>query len=251
MRLEGVLAGKDKMSNQTAAAVATIVNAVNWERLGLDLQAIIEAGNQGKLGKPLTDWLASKSWEKGQIAQVTEPKPTPSILELVSTIVVNATTGKFLAKERFVINTKHNAPVKINYLGYNFMAWFLNGDGKTEDPITEKILRYDKLCKASVDGPIIEELGGEAKAETTLSEMFSLMEKHKRGEDGVLLKNGYANIFYIKDQNGVLRTVYVYWDDGGWLVGAASFEDTSRWRGGDQVFSSNSVLESSETLVPA
>jgi hypothetical protein len=102
-----------------------------------------------------------------------------------------------------------------------------------------------------VDGPIINELGGEAKAETTLSEMFSLMEKQKNGESGVLLNNGYANIFYIRDQNGVLRAVGVDWDDGGWYVGAYSVEDPGGWRVGRQVFSRNSVLESSETSAPA
>jgi hypothetical protein len=190
-------------------------------------------------------------WTNGQVTQVTEPKPTPSILELVSTIVVNATTGKLIAKERFVINTKRNAPVKISYLGDNFKAWFLNGDGKTEDPISEQTLRYHKLRQSSVDGPIITELGGEAKAETTLSEMFSLMEKQKHGEDGVLLNNGWANIFYIKDGAGVLRAVRVDWCDGGWSVSADSVGNPDRWNVGYQVFSRNSVLESSEPSAPA
>jgi len=190
-------------------------------------------------------------WTNGQVTQVAEPKPTPSILELVSTIVVNATTGKLVAKDRFVINTKRNAPVKISYLGDNLKAWFLNGDSKTEDPISEQTLRYHKLRQSSVDGPIITELGGEAKAETTLSEMFSLMEKQKHGEDGVLLNNGWANIFYIKDDAGVLRAVGVYWRGGGWRVGADSVEDPRGWGGGHRVFSRNSVLESSETSAPA
>lgn len=179
-------------------------------------------------------------WSNGQVAQVTQPKTKPSILELVSTVVVSATTSKFIAKDKFVVNTKRNAPVKISAVWDNFTSWFLSGDGKTEDPISEQTLRYHKLRQPSVDGPIIAELGGEVKAETTLSEMFSLMEKQKNGEDGVLLNNGYANIFYIKDQKGVLRAVYVYWYVGGWYVHADSVENPSRWRGGDQVFSRNS-----------
>ena len=190
-------------------------------------------------------------WSNGEVAQAPAPKPRTDLLELVSTIVIPATTGKLVAKEKFVINTKRNAPVKISYLGDNFKAWFLNGDGKTEDPISEQTLRYAKLRKASMDGPIIEELGGEAKAETTLSEMFSLMEKQKRGEDGVLLNNGWANIFYIKDSAGVLRMVRVRWDVDGWNVGADSVEDPCRWGDGRQVFSRNSVLESSEPSAPA
>lgn len=190
-------------------------------------------------------------WSNGQVAQVTQPKTKPSILELVSTIVVSATTAKLVAKEKFVINTKRNAPVKISYLGDNFKAWFLNGDGKTEDPISEQTLRYHKLRQSSVDGPIIAELGGEAKAETTLSEMFSLMEKQKHGEDGVLLNNGWANIFYIKDSAGVLRAVRVFWDGVGWCIFAGSVEYSYRWRDGYQVFSRNSALESSEPSAPA
>ncbi len=190
-------------------------------------------------------------WTNGQVTQVAQPKLTPSILELVSTVGVAATTSKFLAKEKFVRDTGRKAKVKISYLGDNFTAWFLNGDGKTEDPISEQTLRYHKLWQSSVDGPIIAELGGVEKSETTLSEMFSLMEKRGKGEDGVLLNNGYANIFYIKDLAGVLRSVRVSWYDGGWDVSAFSVEFPSRCLGGRQVFSRNSVLESSETSAPA
>ena len=183
-------------------------------------------------------------WTDGQVTQVAKPKPSPSILELVSTVKVVATTSKFVAKDKFVVNIECNAPVKISAVWDDFTSWFLSGDGKTENPESVQTLRYHKLCKASVDGPIITELGGEAKAETILSEMFSLMEKQKNGEDGVLLNNGYANIFYIKDNAGVLRAVSVRWRGGGWDVNASSVENPSRWDGGYQVFSRNSVLES-------
>ena len=190
-------------------------------------------------------------WTNGNVTQVAQPKPTPSILELVSTVVVPATTGNLVAKEKFVRDTGRKAKVKISYLGDNFTEWFLSVSGKTEDPITEQALRYHKLRQSSVDGPIIAELGGAEKSETTLSEMFALMEKQGKGEDGVLLNNGYANIFYIKDQNAVLRAVCVFWYGDGWFVVAYSVEDPYRWRDGNQVFSRNSVLESSEPSAPA
>jgi hypothetical protein len=189
-------------------------------------------------------------WTNGNVTQVTQPKHAPSILELVSTIVVSATTAK-LAKEKFVINTKRNAPVKITHLGNNFKTWFLSGKGKTEGPISEQTIRYHKLRQSSVDGPIIVELGGEEKSETTLSEMFALMEKQGKGEDGVLLNNGYANIFYIRDQNGVLRTVDVSWRGDGWRVNARSVESPDGWDDGHQVFSRNSDLSSLEPSAPA
>jgi hypothetical protein len=171
------------------------------------------------------------------------------LLELVSIVMISATTSKFVAKDKFVVNTKRNAKVLISAVWDNFTNWFLSGDGKIEDPINEQVLRYHKLRKSSVDGPIIAELGGEAKAETTLTEMFSLMEKQKNGEDGVLLNNGYANIFYIRDKNGVLRAVYVAWVDDGWYVYAHPVDDSHGWRDGSRVFSRN-TLKSSETSVP-
>mgnify|MGYP001566854747 CR=1 FL=1 len=182
-------------------------------------------------------------------AEVTELKL--SILELVSTIVVPPTISKFVAKEKFVRDTGRKAKVKISYLGDNFTDWFLKGDGKIEDRIAEQVLRYHTLKQASIDGPIIAELGGEEKSETILTEMFSLMEKQANGEAGVLLTNGYANIFYIKDQNGALRAVGVSWGGDGWLVDASSVEGPGWWSGGGRVFSRNSVLESSETPAPA
>lgn len=187
-------------------------------------------------------------WVTTTVAQ--EPKSTSSILDFVSTVVVLATTGKFVAKDNFVINTEDDAPVKISYLGDNFKDWFLSGDGKIEDSINEQTLRYAKLRKSSFDLRIITELGGEEKSETTLTEMFCLMKKQRNGESGTLLNNGYANIFYIKDSADVLRPVRVCWDDGGWRVDAFSLEDPNGWCGGKyRVFYRNSVLKPLEPLL--
>ncbi|MFA6275071.1 MAG: hypothetical protein WCX70_02925, partial [Candidatus Paceibacterota bacterium] len=73
----------------------------------------------------------------------------------------------------------------------------------------------------------------------------------KNGENGVLLNNGYANIFYIRDQAGVLRAVRVGWSDGGWYLSAYSALRPNGWRGGRQVFSRKSDLGSSEPSAPA
>jgi hypothetical protein len=167
-------------------------------------------------------------------------KPVPSILKLVGTVVVPATTTKFVAKDKFVVNTKSDTPVKISHIWDNFKGWFLSGNGKIEDPIGEQTLRYHKLLRSSVDGSIIAELGCAEKSETTLSEMFFLMEQQKNGEAGILLNNGYASIFYIKDQSGALRAVLVRWRGGGWFVRAHSVEGPDGWFGGCRVFSRNS-----------
>ena len=159
------------------------------------------------------------------------------ILDIIGTVKTSATTQKFVAKQKFVKDSKD---IKFYGIWDNFTAWFLAGDGKIEASVGEQTLSYGNLTKASVDGPIIQELGGEAKVETTLSAIYDLLLKQPKGEEGVLLVNGYANIFYVKDINGVLRAVLVYWNACGWSVYAISVEDTNEWIAGYRVFSANS-----------
>ena len=83
------------------------------------------------------------------------------------------------------------------------------------------------------------------------ADLGDLMAKQAKGEKGALLNNGWANIFYVRDSAGVLRTVNVYWDGGRWFVNAFSVVNPDRWNDGYQVFSRNSVLESLEPSAPA
>ena len=165
---------------------------------------------------------------------IVSESPKPSILEMIGEVTISATTSKFVARDKFVVNTDDDAPVKISHVWDNFQNWFLD---KVEKPIAKQTLQYGKLRKSSVDTPIIDELGGEAKAETTLTEMFSLMKKQKNGETGALLINGCANIFYIKDRCGVLRAVRVPWGDDGWNLSAIEVSNPNTWNAGRQVFS--------------
>lgn len=159
---------------------------------------------------------------------------TELLLDWLGTVIVSAETQRFIVRDRIAEIKKSG---RLIYTGSNFEEWFF---GKTVEPIGETHLRYGKLLRAEVDRPIIVELGGEAKAETSLAEIFCLMEMQKNGEKGVLLANGYANIFYVRDIKGVLRAVFVYWLDDGWCLGARSAEFPYRWLGGNQVFSRNS-----------
>ena len=59
-------------------------------------------------------------------------------------------------------------------------------------------------------------------------------------KNGPLLTNGYANIFYVRDANGVLRAVSVYWYDGGWDEYAVGVAHPNTWFDGRRVFSRNS-----------
>ncbi len=78
-------------NNQTAAAIGAITNAVDWEAQGLNLQAIVEAGNQGKLGGPLTKWFIEYGWLTP--AQAMKVEVLPKDAELPNGIIsINRTT---------------------------------------------------------------------------------------------------------------------------------------------------------------
>lgn len=168
---------------------------------------------------------------RDEVTLVSKPKDS-SILDFIGTVTVPATTKRFVAGDRFVINTGTNAPVKISWIGENFQNWFL---GTTEEPVDEQKLSYHKLLKSSLDGLILAELGGQKVAETTLSAIFHLMSLQPNGQKGVLLTNGYTNIFYVGG-----RAVCCRWDGDGWDVNASEVTNPFRWSADYRVFSRNS-----------
>ena len=230
----------------------------------IEFQAALlrQAPRQGEIDQVTAEgWVNNQKSLKNKLTSCLIPPPVTvttkspksnSRLKFVGTVLVPATTAKFVAKDKFVVNTERNAPVRISYLGDNFTAWFLNGDGKIEDPITEQTLHYYRLWQSSMDCPIITELGGAEKSETTLSEIFSLMEKQGKGKAGALLSNGDDNLFCVRGGTGVLSAVYVHWWwwGDGWSVDADSIVGgMHRWDDGDRVFSRNSALKSFVTAV--
>ncbi len=156
---------------------------------------------------------------------------------IISNFSVVATSEKFIVEDNFVVNTDDSVFVIIFYIGGNFKSWFIN---KIEDTFATSIIYGRNLIKNSVDKPILNELGGQEKAETTLTEIYAMMKNQSDGKVGNLLTKGSANIFYVRDINNTLRAVGVDWNDDGWRVGACSVEDPRAWNAGDRVFSRNS-----------
>jgi len=200
----------------------------------------------------LEEQLGEKCWQDlidsantGKIKQFLES--FQSLLDSAGTITVRPAMD-FVVSDFVQVNTKKDAPVKISYVGDNFKAWLLPlvsqsravpGDGPYRTPdAAETILRYYTMNKRSVDGPSsISSVAREAKAETTIAEIYALLKKQANGEVGALLNNGYANIFYVRDISSVLRAVYVFWSGRGWDVSAYSVAYSGEWDAGRRVFS--------------
>lgn len=158
----------------------------------------------------------------------------PPLLERIGTVTIGA-TERFLAREKFVVDTSRKAKVKIAWLGGNFKNQFLE---KAEAPTPEMTLCYARLVHAALDSEIRKEIGTGCE-EATLAAIWTLMERQPNGKTGVLLTNGYANIFYVRDTNGTFWAVHVHWFalGGGWRVSARSVSRPHGWGGGGRVFS--------------
>ncbi len=202
-----------------------------WNQLLINLE-----GEQGD------EWLQEfkrflrkeECWIKAVEAKTETVK---KILEFVATTIIGIPVGRFVARDHFKVGTNKKAKdkVKIAWLSDSFKSWFL--DKVEEQAGGDSVLRAHKLISASTDVLIIAELGREATAETALAEVFALMKKQSKGEQGSLLVGGYANIFYIRDSVSVLRAVYVYWLDDGWHVYASSVAVSDEWNAGYRVIS--------------
>ncbi len=158
-----------------------------------------------------------------------------SILTFLRDVTIPASTERFIAREKFVVDTSNTAEVRIGFVGDDFQKHFL---GKIEEAQCKVTLSIHSLEKASVDGPIRTELGRDREV-TTLRCLFHLLSLQGNGQEGALRINGYGSILYIEDEDGNPWSVYVFWSSGsgGWVVSAHSVEDPNEWSAGGKVVS--------------
>jgi len=151
------------------------------------------------------------------------------LLEALDGALVPATQAPFVVRDQF----RNASGVKFSTVWNEFKKRFFD---KVEAPAAEVTLRRHRLLALAPDGPIIAELGGASRAEGPVAAVFALLRRQPRGEDGFLQTNGYANIFYVRDEKGVLCAVRVGWDGEGWVVDAISVDDPLAWNGKHEIF---------------
>jgi hypothetical protein len=149
------------------------------------------------------------------------------LFERLATTIAIPTVASFTSSGFFIIDTSKKATVKISRLGDNFKKHFLPKVEKNE--VAAEDLAINKLLEYAYDPAIITALGGEAKVEITLGQFFSAFAKQPNGEAGPLLTNGYANVGYIRDIEGVLWAVDGFWDGGGWDFEASPLDRPDGW----------------------
>lgn len=147
-----------------------------------------------------------------------------AVASQTSSILIPATTENFVAKENF-----SNDVIKISFMGRNFKEWFLS---KVESPFPGGLVYGYRLNKS---------LFNEKLAGITLFEFFNIIKRQANGEIGSLFINGRVNVFYVYDIGNTLRTIKIFWYDGGWYIRAFPLESPKDNRVGSQVFSNENL----------
>lgn len=157
-----------------------------------------------------------------RISVTSENTAPKKLLKLVTSVSL-AAIESFESAKNFKVDKK--SEVQIYWLGTSFKKHF----GRKVERACEAVeIRVHTLKAPSLDAPIITELG--EKREISLGQFFALLKKQGKGQKGALLTNGYANIAYVRDDEGVLRAVRAYWDAGyGWHVEAYALGHPGRW----------------------
>ena len=118
-----------------------------------------------------------------------------------------------------------NGPCKL-YFGDNFKNWILSKMTETfpESPKSKKNI----LPKRMIDEEIIKEFKIQPykSIPELLSVFYDKITKQPNGEDGELLNNGYANLFYLQlEDRVVVVSVGWYSDVRGWFLIANDLSD--------------------------
>jgi len=144
---------------------------------------------------------------------------------------------KFVTAEKFR-EGKTTDGVRIAFINYKFRTHFLP---IVEENVYAMRMRNQKLCRNSLDTPIVTEIGGEEKAQTHLAQIWELLKRQGTGKplECGLLVNGNANIFYVRDINGVLCAVSANWSDfiDCWSVETLPVSISREWCADSQVIS--------------
>lgn len=197
--------------------------AVGSEVLGLLKDLITKLlGNKGK------EWLeALKKFLR---------KENPwliAMLQFVKIIELPA-IGTFKPEDHIKVTPAREcktAKVVVAYVSDNIKALI---KGRSEPDEKKAGIRIHKLCKASIDALILAELGENVKM--GFNRVFQMLEKQGHGQEGDLLVDGRANIFYIE---GTDWAVFCRWssDLGGWSFGGDLILRLCTWDAGSQVVS--------------
>lgn len=220
---KAIRTGKAVSIGQSHSVMSILANNVDWTKLdSAMLQRIID--NPKQAGAEFENFLA-----------VQTPRVTIQSVFLPQTITDDTpAVFPFEARKSFVEVPQEKGMPKFK-LDPRFRNEFL---GMSVAPRGRLDLSIRTLARRVTDETILRELG--QNVEIDLFALYYLTFIQAEGRKGTLLTDGNANIFYLRDKDGVLRSVCVFWRDDVWYIGVNSVSRPGWWDGGRQVIVRNS-----------
>lgn len=160
---------------------------------------------------------------------------------IIQAVRILPVSKKFVAREKFLINTENKKVVRISAMNDSFKEWFLD---QIEDSFSGSLLICRNLQEYSGDDVIIAEIGNREKAKTSLREMFYVMEAWSQDkESGLTCKETIDHVFYVKDVQDIIRSIKVNWSKDGWSLDAFPIEDSGEWEVNSRIFYRHSLRD--------
>ncbi len=190
---------------------------------------------QGPLAELMTQLSGNKADEVLDRLNMMLKSVVKKLLKYVGDIALGP-IETFDASKKF---TKDNVKVKFYGFGNNFST---NFGTKVENDVGAETIAVHRLEQSARDPEIMVELGPEKRA-IKLAQFYRAIEAQGQGQQkGLLRVDGYANIAYVEDVNGIIWAVFAYWfAGGGWFVNAYSVDNPFPWDAGGQVLARKSA----------
>ncbi|MFH1769701.1 MAG: hypothetical protein ABH833_03500 [Parcubacteria group bacterium] len=149
-------------------------------------------------------------------------------------LLTSVTTVQVNAVERFVASEAFNPDDIRFYLWPNFRNYFLE---KVEENVPTGEFAIQRLERSVKDDAILRELGD--KAEVVLAHFYELIKRQPQGQEGDLLTDGRANIFYVRDAENMVWAVSAGWHSVSrkWYLNANPIDYPRSWCVGHHVIS--------------
>lgn len=131
---------------------------------------------------------------------------------------------------------KGESEIKLTHIGWEFEACMKAKIETCKDEYTVAIIRLNSEWLPAGRTEDFQEFFSEHAV--LLSDVYSFMKKQPNGEKGELNTDGTGNYFFVRDIDGDLKLVGLYWWEGsGWAINALSIACTLNiWRVGTKLF---------------
>lgn len=160
--------------------------------------------------------------------------PKATLLHIGTVDIPSLQMFRFQPRMLFCMNLREPVVVRIADVSSSFRQYFFSALASRVAPSSQ--LDFFNLMDRLPVGNIIEEVGGEGAAATTLQAIWYLLCQQGNGEFGRLLTNGMFNYFFVKDHRRKLRVVCLIYRGEGWHISAFNSTSTHEWYRGDRVF---------------